>query len=245
MFRRDPVLIRSTVGICLESAGNLEEAVQTYESMLPYISSVHSSFGNSPEHRKWTQGLLARHCLLSSRYTKSKARRPQELLSSSSLINPTSLLAPFRAWAEFWDVKPGRDLRMLDDTSNRGDFSRKFVWLAYYDTLSILLQIEYTSSSVSGIDSPSRKDHPQLETRFFSTPKSQQCAELKRVESIYEGFLLNELSFPNANEHAPEIEAWVDQVVENWKFICGPSWLDEDHTDGGKAGSSRRVLAVC
>lgn len=220
-------------------------AVATYESMLPYISKAHSSFGNTLEHQRWTQGLIARHCLLSSRYVKLKARQPQELLSSSSLIKPNFLLAPFRAWAEFWDVKHARDLRMLNEASNRGDFSRKLVWLAYYDTLSILLQIQNPYSPRSALRSASEKFHPQHEIRFFSEPKSQQCAELKRVESIYEGFLMNELSFPKANEYTPEIEAWVDQVVVNWKFVCGPGWLDEDHAEGGKTSTSRRVLAVC
>lgn len=134
---------------------------------------------------------------------------------------------------------------MPNEATNRGDFSRKFIWLAYYDTLSILLRIENTYSSISAEHGASGKGHPQLEIKFFSTPKSQQCSELKRVESIYEGFLLNELSFPKASEYTPEIEAWVDQVVANWKFVCGPGWLDEDHVDGGKAGTSRRVLAVC
>ncbi|MCJ1462351.1 hypothetical protein MMC07_000951 [Pseudocyphellaria aurata] len=230
-------------GICLEDAGNLEEAVQTYESMLPYISSTHSTFGNTSEHRAWTQSLIARHCLLSSRYVKSKARQPQELLSSSSLFKPNSLLAPFRAWAEFWDVKPGRDLKMLDDTSNKGEFSRKSVWLAYYDTLSTLLQIEHTYSSTSSVHT-SGKGYQQSETTFFSIPRPQQCAELHHVESIYEGFLLNELSFPKANEHSPEIEAWVDQVVANWKFICRPGWLDKDNADVRKTSTSRRVLAI-
>lgn len=238
------MLIRLAVGICLESAGNLEEAVQTYESLLPYISNTHSSFGNTSEHRAWTQGLIARHCLLSSHYVKSKARQPQGLVSSSSLLNPNSLLAPFRAWAEFWDVKPGRDLRVLNDASNRGDFSRKSVWLAYYDTLSILLQVEDMYSSIFSVHR-SGKGRPQPETNFFSSPKSQQCAELHRVESIYESFLLNELTFPKANEHTPEIEAWVDQVVANWKIVCRPGWLDKDHADVGKTSTSRRVLAVC
>lgn len=231
------------VGICLENAGNLEGAVQSYECMLPYISKI-QYFGNSPEHRRWTQDLIARHCLLSSRYVKSKARQPLELLSSSSLIKPTFLLAPFRAWAEFWDVKTVRDLKVANDISNRGEFSRKLVWQAYYDTLSTLLQIEHTYSSLPDVHKTLAKRHPKFETMFFSEPRSLQCAELKRVESVYEVFLLNELSFPKANEHTPEIEAWVDQVIANWKFMCGPGWLDEDHAEGGKASTSRRVLAV-
>lgn len=84
----------------------------------------------------------------------------------------------------------------------------------------------------------------QQDIRFFSEKKSVQCAELKRVQSIYESFLLNELDFPKANEATPEIEIWADQVVHNWKIMCGPAWRLEDHTNGGKEATSRLVLEV-
>lgn len=64
------------------------------------------------------------------------------------------------------------------------------------------------------------------------------------MQSIYESFLLNELGFPKANEATPEIEIWVDQVVHNWKIICGPTWRNEDHMNGGKEATSRLVLEV-
>lgn len=82
-------------------------------------------------------------------------------------------------------------------------------------------------------------------SQSFLEKKSLQCAELKQVQSIYESFLLGELEFPKANEATPEIEIWVDQVVHNWKIMCGPTWQNEDHIDGGKEATSRLVLDVC
>lgn len=233
------------IGICHENAGNIKEAVQTYESMLPYISNTQLSFGATTEHRRWSELLLARHCLLSSRYVKSKSKKPKELLVFSSLIAPTSILAPFRAWAEFWDAKPDKRPELQQCLAGKGEISRKLVWQAYYDTMSLLLQIETVYPSTSAAQNSSRKGTPSYETEFFSKPRSQQCIELKRIESIYEEFLLNELKFPKANEPTPEIENWVDQVMVNWKMMCGNSWLDDDHEVGGKESAGRKVLAVC
>ena len=232
------------IGVCQENAGNLKEAVQTYESMLPYISSAQSSFSATAEYRMWTERLLARHCLLSNRYVKTKNKRPKDLLLFTALIAPTSILAPFRTWAEFWDAKSNDRLEMLGSLVGKGDISRKIIWQAYYDTFSILLQIESTSPTSTAQNS-SGKGPPSYETEFFSKPKSQQCIELKRIESIYEEYLLNELKFPKANDDTPEIESWVDQVMANWKILCGNTWLDEDHVDGGKESTGRKVLAVC
>lgn len=233
------------LGVCQENTGNLKEAVQTYESMLPYTSSAQASFGATAEHRRWTERLLARYCLLSSRYVKSKSKKPKDLRLFASLIAPTSILAPFRAWAEFWETRSDNKFEMIEGLVGKGDISRKLVWQAYYDTLSLLLQIESTYPSTSTTQSSSGKGPPLYEAEFFSKPKSQQCIELKRIESIYEQFLLNELKFPKANDNTPEIENWVDQVIANWKVLCGNTWLDEDHVDGGKASTGRKVLAVC
>lgn len=233
------------LGSCQENAGNLKEAVQTYESMLPYISNAQSSYGSTIEHRRWTERLLARYCLLTCRYVKSKAHQPKDLLLSSSLIAPTFLLAPFRAWAEFWDIKLDQNTRNSSAPFYHRDISPIVVWQAYYDTLSTLSQFESTPSFISAMKTTFGEGDLPHEACFFATSKSQQCAELKRVESIYEGFLLNDLNFPKANEATPEVEAWVDQVMNNWSVLCGPTWRQEDHGDGGKEGTARNVLAVC
>lgn len=183
--------------------------------------------------------------MLSSRYAKSKAHQPKELHTTSSLIAPTVLLAPFRAWADFWEAQGDRNAGTLQDSGDRGDIPRREVWQAYYETFSIVLQTESTYPSLSATHDPSGKQSPCYETEFFSKPKLLQCAELRRVEAIYEELLLNELNFPKANEATPEIEAWVDQVISNWKVVCGPTWMDEDHPEGGKENTSRKVLAVC
>lgn len=233
------------LGSCQENAGNLKEAVQTYESILPYISSAQPPYGSTIEHRRWTERLLARYCLLTCRYVKSKAHQPKDLLLSSSLIAPTFLLAPFRTWAEFWDIKLDQNTRNSSTPFYHRDISPIIVWQAYYDTLSTLFQVESTYPFISAMKNTSGKGGPLYETYFFAKSKSQQCAELKRVESIYEGFLLNDLNFPKANEATPEVEAWVDQVMNNWRVLCGPTWRHEDHGDGGKESTARNVLAVC
>ncbi len=231
-------------GICQENSGNVKEAVQTYESLLPYISSAQSSFGNTTEHRRWTERLLARHCLLTSHYVKSNARKPTELLLSSSLIAPTFLLAPFRAWAEFWVVKSDQNTSKMGDQLIKNYIPPLLVWQAYHDTLSILFQIESIYPSLSAIKSTPGKSTQLYQSEFFAKSRSQQCLELKRVESIYEDFLLKELKFPRAKEATPEIEAWVDQVMANWGVLCGPTWHDEDHGEGGKESTGQNVLAV-
>lgn len=233
------------LGSCQENAGNLKEAVQTYESMLPYISNAQSSFGSTIEHRRWTERLLARYCLLTCRYVKSKAHQPKDLLLSSSLIAPTFLLAPFRTWAEFWDIKFDQNTRTLSAPFNHRDISPITVWQAYYDTLSALFQIESTYPFISAVKNAFGKGGPLYETYFFAKSKSQQYVELKRVESTYENFLLNDLNFPKANEATPEVEAWVNQVMNNWRVLCGPTWRHEDHGPGGKESTARNVLAVC
>lgn len=244
-FQYFSLSIDSMLASCQENAGNLQEAVHTYESMLPYISNAQSSFGTTMEHRRWTERLLARYCLLTCRYVKSKAHQPKDLLLSSSLIAPTFLLAPFRTWAEFWEIKFDQNIGTLLAPFYHRDISPIIVWQAYYDILSILFQIESTYPFISEVKNTFGKGGSLYETHFFAKSKSQQCVELKRVESIYEDFLLNDLNFPKANEATPEVEAWVDQVMNNWRVLCGPTWRHEDHGDGGKESTARSVLAVC
>ena len=212
--------------------------------MLSYISNVQSSVGASVEHRVWTQRLLARHCMLTASYVRTKSQSPGELLLASSLIAPVFILAPFRAWDEFWDNLPrahgGTDI--FD--ANRGDVPQRQIWKAYYESFSLLLQLDSTYRASATGERLYEKEKTQ-DGGFFSKPKSQQCVELKRIQSIYEKYLMNELSFPKANEDTPEIEDWADQVIVNWKVVCGPTWRDEDHINGGKESTSRMVLDVC
>lgn len=96
-------------------------------------------------------------------------------------------------------------------------------WGLYYNTLSVLLQ---------------RKT-----TQHVFDSKLQQGVELKKVEASYESILLKETKFPRADQANSQIESWVDQVMANWRTMCGHTWQDED-LEGGKAALGRGVLEV-
>lgn len=168
--------------------------------------------------------------MLSNQHVKSKTGSPRDLLLPSSLISPALILAPFRAWKSFWEAQNDQRQGILITEADSADIPQRLVWQAYYETLSILLQLEAT--------------HPPYESKLFSKPKSEQLVELINAQSVYGRFLMREIGFPNANESTPEIENWTDQVIANWKVICGPIWRDEDHVNGGKGTTSRLVLDV-
>ena len=197
------------------------EAARGYVSMLPYISNLPTTFAGVPEHQIWTERLLARHCILASRHVTSNAERPQELLSSTSLIAPESILSPFRAYANHFDSKKttaDNDIAIDDGSSHAR------TWKAYYDAISVMVQHEIVQ--------------PVFKSRL------QQSMELKRVEAFYQTFLLKEVRFPRADQANSQIECWVDQVMANWRVLSGPNWLDEDIGEGGKATLGHGVLDV-
>ena len=208
-------------GTALEQEDKDREAVRTYASMSPYISDLPPKIASVLEHQLWTQRLLVRHLFLTSRYVISNREKPGELFSSASLLATGSLLSPFRAYASFYEARDpafGRKFPIEDDP-------RRHAWKAYYDVISIMIQ------------------HDIVQPVFKS--RSQQSAELKRVEGVYQGLLLGDFEFPRADEENYHIELWVDQVIANWRAMCGRSWKDEDLGEGGKASLSRGVVEVC
>lgn len=205
-------------GLSLEETNSIGEAIRTYESMLPYITSLPSTFANSPEHRYWTESLLTRHCMLSSRHVSANQVSP-----SISVVPPSRVLAPFRAYSKYWDNKSMSNTGTLFKAGDRHS-SYLRTWGYYYDTLSILLQRETTQ-------------------HVFDS-RLQQSVELKKVEATYESILLKETKFPSADQANSQIESWVDQVIVNWRVMCGHTWRDEDLGEGGKAALGRSVLDV-
>ena len=207
-------------GTALEQEDKVREAVRTYASISPYIFDLPPKIASVLEHQLWTQRLLVRHLFLTSRYVISNREKPGELFSSASLIAPGSLLSSFRAYASFYEARDpafGRKFPVEDDP--------RYAWKAYYDVISIMIQ------------------HNIVQPVFAS--RSQQSAELKRVEGVYQGLLLGDFEFPRADEENYHIDLWVDQVIANWRAMCGRLWKDEDLGDGGKASLSRGILEVC
>ena len=206
------------IGLSLEETHSIEEAVRTYESILPYVASLPSTSASSPEQQYWTERLLARHCLLSSRNVSAN----QSSLSISA-VPPSRVLAPFRAYSKYWDAKSASSAGMLIKTGDRQSSPLR-TWGCYYDTLSVLLQ-------------------RRIPQHVFDS-KLQQGLELKKVEATYESILLKETNFPRADQANSNIESWVDQMMANWRIMCGHTWQNEDLGEGGKASLGRGVLEV-
>ena len=209
--------ILNEIGLALEETNSVEEASRTYESMLPHITSLLSTSASTQEQRYWTENLLTRHCMLSSRHVSTNQGSP--LISA---VPPSRVLAPFRAYSKYWDTKNASSTGV----SKAGDWQRSCMrtWSCYYDTLSVLLQRE------------------NIQHVFGS--KLQQAVELKKVEATYESILLGETTFPRADQANSHIESWVDQVMANWRVMCGHTWQDEDLGEGGKASLGSGVLKV-
>lgn len=113
---------------------------------------------------------------------------------------------------------------------------RRHIWKAYYDILSIILQrgLRYEPP----LAAMGEQSNQPVATRML------QRAELKRVETTYEGLMLQEIRFPKADEVDEEVEEWAEQVMRNWRVFCGPTWHDEELGEGGQEAAGRNVLDV-
>lgn len=200
--------------------------------MLPYISDENSYSIPGPERRAWTENLLCNYCLLIGKHVSSKIAKPEELTSRSATVAPESILAPFRAWEAFPGTRS--DQGSKDTLQHIPLPSRRRVWRAYYEVLSVILNL-YVGISTG---------HGNYHSRFQIASVAARNAELRKVETIYEKTLLQEVSFPEANTTNVEIETWTDQIMTNWAILSLPASMDEDLEEGGKSALSRRVLAV-
>lgn len=199
--------------------GAIAEALETYESTLPILSSA-SSIQQGKELRSWTELYLTGFCLLSSHAIKSRI----------SAILETETLSAFRAWAKFWDNQAPAP---TGGRASQAQVPRRGVWKEYYITLSDLLQQALPFPTTS------------LTTAYAETStRLQQRAELKRIEARYETLLLSEVQFPKAEEASEEVEAFVEIVMQNWRILCGSNWKEHDLGEGGAEGVSRGVLDI-
>ncbi|KAF3035898.1 hypothetical protein E8E12_001138 [Didymella heteroderae] len=207
-------------GSAQESTGATTDAVKTYTSILPWLSS---QTAESAQFRIWTESLLGRLCQLSDQS------------QSSSLIGPSEALQIFRAFDKFSE---GSGRNAGSATADHAK-SRRLAWKAYYNTLSTIIHrdLPYEAGTVeTTTEQPAISDRTAL--------RLQQRAELKRVEVIYENLLIKETHFPKASESNREIEAWVESVISNWRVLCGASWSDSELGEGGKEGVGRSVIDI-
>ena len=200
-------------GIAIENSGNEKDAVHFYESIFAYLSRTQSTVSNTLESNIWTERLLARHISLATRHVKSNLRDPHMILKSKT-FRPAELLGAFRLWSEY-----------RSERQNGNFFSLAWVWKAYFDVLSILLQHQITKS--------------------IFTSKAQQYLELQRAQTAYEAILMADAHFPRADESSTDIDSWVDQVIANWRTLLVPPWQAEDLGQGGRRVLGKKVLEVC
>lgn len=207
-------------GSSLAKTGAVAEGLEAFVSGLPILAAASSKQKQWREVRNWIEVFLTGFCMLSSQAIKSRITSP---------VEPESLAA-FRTWGAFCD---GQGPVPVGGSVPHTEVSQRLVWKEYYTTLSSLLQ--------QGLSFP--PTHP-VGAQSQPLSRSQQRAELKRVESQYETILLNELQFPSADKFNQEVEAFLEIVIQNWNILCGGSWKDSDLGEGGAEAVSRGVLDI-
>ncbi|RII10035.1 hypothetical protein CUC08_Gglean006025 [Alternaria sp. MG1] len=211
-------------GSGLEKTGAIDEAVTTYSSMIPWLSSNTTPNTESAQFKMWGEQSLVRLCRLSD-----------QSAGTSEKINASDALRTYRYWAKFWDAT---SKNAASDTGSSALY-RRLAWKAYYDSLSTILRYDLAYKPDS---TPIIQEKPTPTAQ--SDARLRQRAELKRVEAVYENLLIRETKFPKASETNHEVEAWVDSVMDNWRLLCGPSWSNDDLGEGGKEGVARGVLDI-
>ncbi|KAE8842105.1 hypothetical protein HRS9139_01402 [Pyrenophora teres f. teres] len=214
-------------GSSLEKTGAVDEAVVTYSSIVPWLTTATTPTTESMQFKLWGEHSLVRLCQLSDQST-----------TTGENINASEALRTYRYWAKFWDATSKSGVSDTT-TATASQHHRRLAWKAYYDSLSTILRYDlaYEPDSTP-IVQENPKPNAQSDTRL------RQRAELKRVETVYESLLVKETDFPKASETNHEVEAWVDAVMDNWRLLCGPTWTDDDLGEGGKEGVARSVLDI-
>ncbi len=229
MWQRD-LLIQE--GDSQEKTANVFEAIETYSTGLPFLSSLSDLQSGSVEFRKWTDRLLSRLCFVAGQAARYGTEQQR-----------ITAVTAFRVWARFADGLPAQRTAESSYYVPEDKSTRRILWRAYYDTLSDILQQGLSYYSFVSIQAEARAGSEKAQLNFLGV-RIQQRAELKKVQTIYETLLLQVTRFPKADQRNEEIESWVDAAMANWRTLCGPGWNDEELGEAGKGGVAREVLDV-
>ena len=233
MISLGKILIQIT-GSSEEAAGvDNEQVIATYESALRELSGMPKGLRSLPEYRLWWERFLVRCCIVLHRSYKDNST------NTGNLPDRRPSFAAFRSWAEHWREESILMPTLQPIRSRQRSNRRRTIWRLYYDFLSDILYngIQYSTKPLSD-SSSNGATMPQ------TVHRASHYVELCRVEKAYERILLDEVSFPEANEINHEVDDWTNQVMLNWSIVCGPDWQDEELGDGGKEQASRNVLDV-
>ncbi|KAI5287904.1 hypothetical protein KEM52_001389, partial [Ascosphaera acerosa] len=190
----------------------------------------------TPQFLFWSEKLLGKVATLTSKAVPITITLPSPSPSPSPSrgFHPVSpaqaapCLAAFRAWAAHSEVKkqdPASppSLKPLFGSAD----SPAATWRAYYDLLTAVVASK--TSTQSGREVP-------YTPPFDGPPGLQLLAEFRRVQGVTEVMVLAGTAFPKAHETNDLVEAFVEQVVANWRALCGPRW--ERYVFGGGDTSS-------
>ena len=152
----------------------------------------------------------------------------QAIRDKERLLSDPNCLACFRTWSNYWASNKGAPL--AGGYGFKGSVPRRQVWFEYYHALSEILQQ----------DRPYPTGYASLNNE--SSARNQLRAELKKVETIYQGLLFSETRFPRADEQRAEVEEFIRNVMLNWVILNGHGWKEQDLGGGGRDSLSHGVL---
>ncbi|KAL4870519.1 hypothetical protein BDV12DRAFT_165757 [Aspergillus spectabilis] len=206
-------------GAAQHTVSGPQDALQTFNSLAPWLSNP-SLASSSSQFLYWSEKVLADGALLAGNEVCKN-------IAEASRDDVKVAMTLFRTWSSHPAVKPGAPAHGPQPESSSEPVPKSSIWKSYYDVLSVTLQhgLPYTAPVVG-------PERPQLAT------------ELRRVEAICEANLLRDVKFPTADSGNKSVEAWVEQVIRNWKELCGPQWHDEELGEGGQNAMGKNVLEI-
>ncbi|KAI2642519.1 hypothetical protein GGS21DRAFT_175769 [Xylaria nigripes] len=208
---------------CLSRNGKTLEALGVYQGAMASSPHLWNEHKGRAQLQYWAELFLSEYCLLQA----------QALEKGERSIEDVDSLAPFRSWAKYWEVTKTPVTPPVDRHGCHGAVPRRKVWNEYYAAVSSILQMDlpFPAGYVSeGNNGPSARNQLQM--------------ELKKVETAYESILLNETTFPRADEEREEVENFVTAVMNNWRISVGRDWYEHDLGPDGKEGLSRGILDI-
>ncbi|CAK7218719.1 hypothetical protein SBRCBS47491_003605 [Sporothrix bragantina] len=207
---------------CLARKGQRKEALTVFGEGLHCITTAYAAQQTRKQLRYWSELFLTEYCMLLS-HTLEKGE--------ASLEDP-NLLVSLRSWARYWEGTNGAS--QLGGYGFRGSVPRRRIWYEYYSVLSSILED----------DLPYPPAYAPAGATGDSSARNQLRIELKKVEAVYETLLLEETSFPRAEDERVEVEEFVRLVVQNWSVLKGRGWHESDLGQGGRESASRGVLDI-
>ena len=214
-------------GFAQESYVNATTAQSTYTTITPYLQSFESLSAINSQLHLWAERLLTRMCMLLM----------DNPLNTAALAHGLQI---FRLWDGLWNPEPANIASYKSLAKVDTDYTRYDVWRFCYRFLSVVIQ----KGLVFPQDDEFLVDAAEVEDIQLAEYRLHLRTMLKRVEATCESQLLQDTAFPKASEDNEEMDAWADEVVANWRVMCGPSWDDAQLGEGGKAAISRGVLDI-